>query len=251
MNCRPGHGHRPQQSEHQLHKIGDHHSPKPSGHGVSEHQYSHNGQQDHRVGNPPESRHRLVRHDAQGFHHLAHRQEGIANADAVHRQCQQKRLRAPQPGSGRTSITQLSEGRIRQHATAAPQRSKHHSHGDMGETKTPPLPVTRQTAGSNQPGHIQRGIDREGGGRHRGTRQPTIETAPGNEIIVFTAIPPCQPEPQHQCAKHVEHKNQPVDASHGPSQMGAVSLRNQVLACFVAAIDRKQRSDLIHDWLGG
>ena len=251
MDGSPGHCGGSHQGQQQLHKIGDHHRPETSSHGVDEHHHSHHRQQQHGVGEPTNRSHRPIGHDAQRFHHFAHGQKGIADANAVHRQRQKKSLDTPQPGRRSTAVAQLGEGSVSHDATAAPKRCEDHRHRHVSQAKAPPFPVASQTTRAHKAGHIQRRIDREGGGRHRGTRQPTIEASTRNEVVVFALVASCQPEPEHQGAEQVRHEDQPVDPSHGPMQVVAVSLSSPDLACFVSAIDRRQRFDPNRDWHEG
>ena len=200
------------EGQQQLQTIGDNNGPKTASHRVNEHQGRHHQQQPNRVGEARQGR--LTADDAQGFHHLAHGQKGIANANAIHRQGQQKRLDSPQPRRCWSAVAQLREGGIGEHTAAAPERREHHRHGHMGQTKTPPLPIADQTAAAHQTGHVEGGIDREGGGRHRGAGQPAIEAAACNEIIVFTAVAACQPQAEHQGEQQIPPQQNPINGSH-------------------------------------
>ena len=151
-------GHRAGQGQHQLQHVGHHHSPQPAGSGVDQHQQRHARQQRQlglRGGGEPE-----------GIAHLGHGEEGIAHADAIDRQGEQKGLDAAQPSRSGTAVTQLRESRIGEHPAAAPQRRKHHGHRHMGHPEAPPLPVARQAAQAHQPSHVERCVHREGGGCH-------------------------------------------------------------------------------------
>ena len=200
------------EGQQQLQAIGNHHSPKATGHRVDEHQGGHHHQQPDRVAEASEGR--LTTNDPQGFHHLAHRQKGVANTDAIHRQGQQKGLDSPQPSRRWTAITQLCEGCIGEHPAAAPEGREHHRHGDMGQAKTPPLPVAHQTATAHQTCHVEGRIDRKGGGRHGGPSQPAIEAAASNEVVVFTAVTPRQPQAQHQGEQQISRQQDPINGGH-------------------------------------
>ena len=85
MNSSPRHSTCPQQCQQELNEIGDHHGPQSTGNGVSEHQGGHDDQQHQRVGEATGCLNRLIGDDAQCRDHLAHGEEGITDADAVHR----------------------------------------------------------------------------------------------------------------------------------------------------------------------
>ena len=200
------------EGQQQLQAIGDNNGPKAASHRVNEHQGRHHKQQPNRVGEARQGR--LTTDDAQGFHHLAHGQKGIANANAIHRQGQQKRLDSPQPCRRWAAIAQLRERGVGEHTAAAPEGRKDHRHGHMGQTKTPPLPVAHQTAAPHQTSHVEGRIDREGGGRHRGASQPAIEAAASNEVIVFAAVAPRQPQAQHQGEQQITRQQNPINGGH-------------------------------------
>ena len=215
MESSNSHRQGPHQSEHKLHEVGDHNGPEPTGHGVSQHQHGDEGQQTNRVGQSEQ--HRFARHQAQGFHHLAQRQKGIADADAVHGKRQQEGLDAPQPGRRPTAVTQLGKRRISQNPAAPPKGGEDNGHRHMGQAEAPPLPVTSQAATADQPGHVEGGVDRERGGRHRCAGQPAAQATPGNEVVLFTPIATGQPKAKHQGAHQIQTKKGPVDRCHARS----------------------------------
>ena len=118
--------------------------------------------------------------------------------DAVHRHGQQESLDAAQPSRRRSAVAQLGESGVGEHTAAAPEGCEDNGHGHVGQTKAPPLPVARQAAGTHEASDIERCIDGEGGGRHRGAGQPTVQTAACHEIIRLAAVAAGQPQPQHQ-----------------------------------------------------
>ena len=185
-----------EQSQHQLNQIGHHHSPEPPGHGVSQHHQSHHRQQPQRVGHT-EGR-RASGDDAQRFHHLAQGQKGVTDADAVHGQGQQECLDPPQPGRSRTAVTKFGERRISEHATAAPQRRKHHGHGHVGQAKAPPLPVPSQSTAADQASDVEGGVDGKRRRSHGCTSKPAAETTACDEIVLLTTVATGQPQPQHK-----------------------------------------------------
>ena len=223
MERRHGDGARSEQCQNQLHQIRHHNGPEPPSHGVSQHHQRHQCQQPKGVGHA--ERRRAAGDDAQRLHHLAQCQKGVADADAVHRQSQQKRLDPTQPGCGSTAITQFGEGRISQHTAATPQRCEHHRHGHMGQAKTPPLPVPRQAAAADQTSDIERSIDGERRCGHGCTGKPATETTAGNEIVFLTVVATGQPQPQHQRQNQVGPEKSPVDRRHSLEQLVAVSPR--------------------------
>ena len=206
---------RPQQGQHQLKHVRDDHGPEAASCGVDQNQQANDGQQ----GDPGLGSGR----QAQGLTHLGHGQEGIAQADAVDRQGEQKGLDAPQPGGRGPAVTQLRQGRIGQDTATSPERSKDHRHGDMGHTKAPPLPVAGEAAHAHQARHIEGRVDREGGGRHRGPGQPTLELTTRNEVVLLAAIAAGQPEANDEACHQIGDDDRPIDAGHGrPSLEGSL-----------------------------
>ena len=72
-------------SKQQLDAIGDHHGPKAAGNGVNQHHGRYHHQQPDRIRQAAKGRATL--NDAQSLDHLAHGQKGVADADAIDRQC--------------------------------------------------------------------------------------------------------------------------------------------------------------------
>ena len=247
MHGSPSHGGGPQQCQEQLNKISDHHGPQPPGHGVRQHQGSHDAQQQQRVGDPSGGGHRLVGDDAKSLHHFAHGQEGVTDADAVDRQCQQKGFDASEPGRCRPPVTQFGESGIGEHATTAPERCEHHGHCHMGQAEPPPLPVGREASSADDARHIERRIDGKGCGRHRGTREPAAEAATRHEVVILTTVASGQPETKGQRRRQIANQDDPVDRGHKTGQMAAVSLTSGESA----AADRKQHPDPDRGWPAG
>ena len=223
-----GHSKGTRQRQHKLDEIGDHDGPESTGHGVTHHKQSHHHQEPDRVRQSQCCG--LTRHQPQRFHHLAEGEEGIADADAVHRHGQQESLDAAQPSRRRSAIAQLGEGGVGEHTAAAPEGCEDNSHGHVGQTKAPPLPVARQAAGTHQAGDVKRRIDGEGGGRHRGAGQPAVQTTASHEIIRLAAVAAGQPQPQHQGENEVSSEKQPIDRCHAQTLFLSSLLRNRASA---------------------
>ena len=205
----------PEQGQNQLQHVRDDHGPESAGRRVDQDQQGDDGQEGHlRLGGGGQ---------AQGLTHLGHGQKGIAQADAVDRQGEQKRLDAPQPGGGGAAVAQFRQGRVGQNPTASPEGSEDDGHGDMGHTEAPPLPVAGETAHAHQPGDVEGRIDREGRGRHRGPRQPTFELTARDEVVRLTGVAAGQPEANEQARHQITDDDRPIDAAHGrPSLQGSL-----------------------------
>ncbi len=149
---------------------------------------------------------------------LHHRQIDPAQHDAVDGNAEIERAKAAQEGRRSARIADLGELDVGHHPGAPPQPRVEEDREHPARHEAPPQPVARDAAPGHQAGHHQRRIGGEGGGHHRGARQPPRHVPAGEEEL-GDVLPGAglvvKPDGQ------IEHE---VQADHGPIERSELHL---------------------------
>ena len=73
---------------------------------------------------------------------------------------------------GAPGIPELDQLGVGEHRRPAPEPGEENGQQHVGEREAPPLPVPRHPVARHQPRDVERGVDVEGGPRHRDRREP-------------------------------------------------------------------------------
>ncbi len=214
--------------EHELEEVGPEHAPQAAERDVEagerdEEQHA-DGERRAVVAAPhrAEARHEaadVVQHrrvGQRGADDRGHRLGDPAEDDAVHQQAEIDRAKAAEERRRLAGIADLGELHIGEQSGAPPQPREEEDRHHSREKEAPPQPVARNALRVNEAGDDQRRVGGEGGGDHRGARQPPVHVASGDKVVVNAlAGAAAKPQAEDEGDGEIADDGRPVEEGEG------------------------------------